>query len=115
MNETGVTSDPRTASMIRVDQAGEYGATRIYAGQLAVMGDRHPMAREIAHGKLDCDLTILYGSAKSGDIILKDALDSIGCPRVKVVHVHSDEPDWPGEKGFLSRDIIARYAKGDSR
>lgn len=34
--------------MIRVDQAGEYGATRIYAGQLAVMGDRHPHAREIA-------------------------------------------------------------------
>ncbi len=39
----------KNASMIRVDQAGEYGATRIYAGQLAVMGDRHPMAREIAH------------------------------------------------------------------
>ncbi len=35
-------------SMVRVDQAGEYGATRIYAGQLAVMGDRHPMARAIA-------------------------------------------------------------------
>ena len=34
--------------MIRVDQAGEYGATRIYAGQMAVMGDRHPHAREIA-------------------------------------------------------------------
>lgn len=27
-----------TAAMIRVDQAGEYGATRIYAGQLAVLG-----------------------------------------------------------------------------
>lgn len=35
-------------SMIRVDQAGEYGATRIYAGQLAVLGDRHPSARAIA-------------------------------------------------------------------
>jgi ubiquinone biosynthesis monooxygenase Coq7 len=35
-------------SMIRVDQAGEYGATRIYAGQLAVMGDRAPVARSIA-------------------------------------------------------------------
>src|SRR3546814_18034144 len=34
--------------MIRVDQAGEYGATRIYAGQLAVMGDRTPVARSIA-------------------------------------------------------------------
>lgn len=36
-----------TERMIRVDQAGEYGATRIYAGQLAVMGDRHPLAAEI--------------------------------------------------------------------
>jgi ubiquinone biosynthesis monooxygenase Coq7 len=36
------------ASMLRVDQAGEYGATRIYAGQLAVMGDRHPLGRVIA-------------------------------------------------------------------
>ena len=36
------------ASMLRVDQAGEYGATRIYAGQLAVLGDRHPASRTIA-------------------------------------------------------------------
>jgi ubiquinone biosynthesis monooxygenase Coq7 len=35
-------------TMVRVDQAGEYGATRIYAGQLAVMGDRTPVARAIA-------------------------------------------------------------------
>jgi ubiquinone biosynthesis monooxygenase Coq7 len=33
--------------MIRVDQAGEYGATRIYAGQLAVMGDRGPHSPDI--------------------------------------------------------------------
>lgn len=38
-----------TECMIRVDQAGEFGATRIYAGQLAVMGDRHPLAAEIRH------------------------------------------------------------------
>lgn len=37
------------ASMIRVNQAGEYGAKRIYAGQLAMMGDRSPAARSIAH------------------------------------------------------------------
>ena len=42
--------DPRPdiEAMIRVDQAGEYGATRIYAGQLAVLGDRHPASRSIA-------------------------------------------------------------------
>ena len=38
----------KMARMLRVDQAGEYGATRIYAGQLAVMGDRAPHAAEIA-------------------------------------------------------------------
>ncbi len=36
------------ARMIRVDQAGEFGATRIYAGQLAVMGDRGRDSAEIA-------------------------------------------------------------------
>ena len=37
-----------TDSMVRVNQAGEYGATRIYAGQLAIMNGRSPIAREIA-------------------------------------------------------------------
>jgi len=40
---------PDIASMLRVNQAGEYGAKRIYAGQLAVMGNRHPSAQLIAH------------------------------------------------------------------
>lgn len=39
---------PDRASMLRVNQAGEYGATRIYAGQIAVMGNRSPVARLIA-------------------------------------------------------------------
>lgn len=39
---------PDTASMLRVDQAGEFGATRIYDGQRAIMGDRHPTSRLIA-------------------------------------------------------------------
>ena len=40
---------PNTAQMVRVDQAGEYGAAQIYAGQLAAMGGRHPHAHLIAH------------------------------------------------------------------
>jgi ubiquinone biosynthesis monooxygenase Coq7 len=34
--------------MLRVNQAGEYGATRIYAGQLAVIGQDRPAGRAIA-------------------------------------------------------------------
>ena len=37
-----------TASMLRVDQAGEYGATRIYAGQLAVLRRNSPEAKLIS-------------------------------------------------------------------
>jgi ubiquinone biosynthesis monooxygenase Coq7 len=43
-----IETPPDTEAMLRVDQAGEYGATRIYAGQLAVMGNRAPRAAEIA-------------------------------------------------------------------
>lgn len=41
-------SRPDVSRMIRVDQAGEFGATRIYAGQLAVLGSGGPHAAEIA-------------------------------------------------------------------
>lgn len=42
--------DPRPdrASMLRVNQAGEFGASRIYAGQLAVIGRSSPAAHQIA-------------------------------------------------------------------
>ncbi|MFL6722749.1 MAG: demethoxyubiquinone hydroxylase family protein, partial [Sphingomicrobium sp.] len=39
---------PDRASMLRVNQAGEYGATRIYAGQLAVLRRNSPAAHQIA-------------------------------------------------------------------
>ena len=56
----GLPGDPTvretTERMIRVDHAGEYGATRIYAGQLAVLGRgrkgdliRHMEAQEQQH------------------------------------------------------------------
>ena len=39
---------PDRASMLRVNQAGEYGATRIYAGQLAVLRGNSPASKLIA-------------------------------------------------------------------
>ena len=73
------------------------------------------MAKEIAHGTLDFDLTILYGSVSSDDIILKDELDALQCGKVHVVHVLSgDDPDWQGERGFLSADLIRKYAAPDT-
>lgn len=39
------------ARMIRVDHAGEYGAARIYDGQLAVLGKNHPLYATIKEMK----------------------------------------------------------------
>src|SRR6202044_25609 len=43
------TAETTIARMIRVDHAGEYGAARIYAGQLAVLrhSDTAPVLREM--------------------------------------------------------------------
>lgn len=60
MRQADLPGDPsaqdRIARMIRVDHAGEYGAKRIYAGQLAVLGRgskgdliRHMAAQEQVH------------------------------------------------------------------
>ena len=72
------------------------------------------MAKEIAHGTMDAELTILYGSVSSDDIILKDELAALECEKVHVVHVLSgDDPAWQGEKGFLTAELIKKYSKGD--
>src|ERR1044072_2968498 len=39
---------PDPASMLRVNQAGEYGATRIYDGQLAGLGGKFAAAPQVA-------------------------------------------------------------------
>ena len=73
------------------------------------------MAKEIAHGTLDMDLTILYGSVASNDIILKDELAALEGEHVHVVNVLSgDEPGWAGERGFLTAELIRKYTKGDT-
>ncbi len=41
--------EEEVSEMIRVDHAGEFGAKRIYAGQLAIFGKYHPISPTIQH------------------------------------------------------------------
>lgn len=41
---------------LRVDHAGEYAAVSIYQGQLAILGDKHPMSDSIRHMKQQEDV-----------------------------------------------------------
>jgi ferredoxin-NADP reductase len=72
------------------------------------------MAKEIENGKLDCNLSILFGSNDLTDVVLKEELDQIKSDRVKIVHVIAKDDEWNGEKGYINRDIIKKYSAEDT-
>ena len=71
------------------------------------------MAAAIADGIEDFDLTILYGSNTEKQILLKEELDEIvrrASGKVRVIHVLADEKKDGYESGFITPDLIRKYA-----
>ena len=77
----------------------------------------YSMAAAIADGTEDFSLTILYGSRTRDAILLGKELDEIAAKsggKVKVVHVLSHEEAEGCEKGFLTAELVKKYApEGD--
>ena len=74
------------------------------------------MARAIRDGVEKFNLTILFGSRTEESILFKEDLDEIAkvCPKVKVVHVLSDEEKEGYEHGFITADLIRKYLLDNS-
>ena len=73
----------------------------------------YSMACAVADGIEDFDLTILYGSRTKDTILLKEELEAVAARsngRVKVVHVLSDEAAEGYEHGFITAELIRKYA-----
>jgi ferredoxin-NADP reductase/ferredoxin len=73
------------------------------------------LARALCDGIEDYDLTLLYGSRTEQDILFRGELDEIAriCPRFRVIHVLSEEEKDGFEHGFISADIIKKYAPAE--
>lgn len=74
------------------------------------------LARSIRDGDEDANLVLLYGSRTSADILFKDEFDEIAksTNKVRVVYVLSDENVEGCENGFLTAELISKYApKGE--
>ena len=71
------------------------------------------MAYAIRDGIEDFNLTILFGSRTEETILFREELDAIcaACPKVKVVHVLSHEEKEGFEHGFITAEIIKKYAQ----
>ncbi|MGN1479530.1 MAG: FAD-binding oxidoreductase [Acutalibacteraceae bacterium] len=74
------------------------------------------MANAIADGDEDFEMTLLYGSRNSDNILFKEELDALEkrTDMLKVVHVLSDQTDGNlpqgAEQGFITAEIIKKYA-----
>ena len=71
------------------------------------------MAYAIRDGVEDFNLTIIFGSRTEENILFRKELDDIcaACDKVKVVHVLSDEEKDGFEHGFITAEIIRKYAQ----
>ena len=70
------------------------------------------LAKAIADGDEDCDLTILYGSRTLADTIFQKDLKELeaNCARIKLVNILSDEQVEGYEHGFITAELIKKYA-----
>ena len=71
------------------------------------------MAYAIRDGIEDFNLTIIFGSRTEENILFRQELDAIcaACDKVKVVHVLSHEEKEGFEHGFITAELIQKYAK----
>ena len=73
----------------------------------------YSMAKAIADGTEDFTLTIIYGSRTKDAILLGDelkAVESQSGGKVKLVNVLSDEEAEGYEKGFITAELVKKYA-----
>ena len=70
------------------------------------------MARALADGIEDFNLTLLFGSRDEDNILFRGELDELArsCPKFKVVHVLSEEEKEGFEHGFITAELIGKYA-----
>ena len=70
------------------------------------------LAMAIADGDEDCDLILLYGSRTLKDTMFQKDLKELeaNCSRIKLVNILSDEQLDGYEHGFITAELIKKYA-----
>ena len=69
-------------------------------------------AKAITEGDEDFNLTLLYGSRTKADAVFSDEIAEMAknCPKIRLVNVLSEETADGCEQGFITADLIRKYA-----
>jgi len=61
--------------------------------------------------KLQRNVVVIWGNKTERDIAFRDEIDRLAgeMDALRVVHVMSSQADWPGEKGYVTADLLARH------
>mgnify|MGYP001777337513 CR=1 FL=1 len=70
----------------------------------------YSMAQALKEGNENFNMTLIYGAKTRKDIIFRDALEDLQSDNFKIVYVLSDEKVRGYESGFITKDIIQKYA-----
>ncbi len=72
------------------------------------------MLRYMLDKKLERNVLLLWGNKTDRDIAFRGELEqmSAAMPTLRVVHVMSEQKDWPGEKGYIDTPLLQKYLDG---
>ena len=72
------------------------------------------MLRYMRDRMLERNVLLIWGNKTEQDIAFKDELEKMAAsrPSLRVVHVLSNQPDWPGEKGYVDLELLRKYLDG---
>lgn len=70
------------------------------------------LAKAIADGDEDANLTLLYGTCTMEDAIFQKEFEALAasCDRFRIINVLSEQPSGACELGFITAEIIRKYA-----
>ncbi len=72
------------------------------------------MLRYMVDKKLERNVILIWGNKTEKDIAFKAELVQMDAamPSLRIIHVLSNQPEWPGEKGYVTAGLLRKHLEG---
>lgn len=72
------------------------------------------MLRYMVDKKLERNVILIWGNKTEKDIAFKSELEQmvVAMPSLRIIHVLSNQPPWPGEKGYVDTRLLHTHLDG---